>query len=315
MPAGAQAASYACADKVADAAFYRSHNGAADRDRASFTVVALGRPRPPGGASGPQPPIRAARSRVKQVSEQAIIVLTGRQWRGAADMMLRFDDSVAAAIPTSCCGRSAPMPCSGTIRSARSTGSLHDASRGSRRRSDVVLIDPQFARSDRQAVPKRWSASFRAAKQASVDCFRGCPMRGGTTGTPFRSRRRPRPTLHMNDWSYGCSPSFCPRRWSRRRRGRSPSPGRYQGDRRRSAALFVLILAWPEAASSMSELVDEVEIERHGADDGGRCAVAPIHREVDVCSEALGVHAVSPETHQHADHRNRHCSADGEKKG
>ena len=127
----------------------------------------------------------------------------------AADMMLRFDDSVAAAHPdvvlwqvgTNAVLRDNPL---GPVDRLVHDGIARIKAIG----ADVVLIDPQFApkvtvKPDAEEMVRHISA---AAKQASVDLFpRFALMRGwhDRDAIPFEAFLSP-DLLHMNDWSYGC---------------------------------------------------------------------------------------------------------------
>ena len=141
---------------------------------------------------------------------QAITVLTrGVNGEEAADMMSRFDESVAAAHPdvvlwqvgTNAVLRDNPL---GPVDRLVHDGIARSKAIG----ADVVLIDPQFApkviiKPDANEMVGLISA---AAKQANVDLFpRFALMQGwrDRDASPFEAFLSP-DLLHMNDWSYGC---------------------------------------------------------------------------------------------------------------
>jgi acyl-CoA thioesterase I len=213
--AGAEGASQACTDKGGLARLYYPLTHMAQRIAAgrSVTIVALGSSSTAGaGASSPAAsyPSQLESELKASFPEQAITVLNrGVNGEEAADMLARFDESVAAAHPdvvlwqvgTNAVLRDNPL---GPVDRLIHEGIARIKSIG----ADVVLIDPQFApkviaKSDAEDMVNLISA---AAKQAGVDLFpRFALMRGWREqeGVPFESFLSP-DLLHMNDSSYGC---------------------------------------------------------------------------------------------------------------
>jgi acyl-CoA thioesterase I len=213
--AGAQGADQACADKgeLTRLSYPLTHMAQRIAAGRSVTIVALGSSSTAGaGASGPAASYPSQlESELKAIfPEQAVTVLNrGANGEEAADMMARFEESVAAAHPdvvlwqvgTNAVLRDNPL---GPVDQLIHDGIARIKAIG----ADVVLIDPQFApkviaKSDAGDMVNLISA---AAKQASVDLFpRFALMRGWREqeGIPFESFLSP-DLLHMNDWSYGC---------------------------------------------------------------------------------------------------------------
>ncbi len=213
--ANAQAATYACADKdlVTRLAYPLAHMAQRIATGHSVTIVALGSSSTAGaGASGPAAsyPSRLEAELKASFPKQAITVLNrGVNGEEAAEMMARFDDSVAAAHPdvvlwqvgTNALLRDNPL---GPVDQLVHDGIARIKAIG----SDVVLIDPQFApkvivKPDAEEMVNLISA---ASKQASVDLFpRFALMRGwhDRDAIPFGAFLSA-DLLHMNDWSYGC---------------------------------------------------------------------------------------------------------------
>ena len=215
IPASAEAATYACADNgsLTRLSYPLTHMARRIATGHSVTIVALGSSSTAGaGASGPAAsyPSRLEVELKASFPKQAITVLNrGVNGEEAADMMLRFDDSVAAAHPdvvlwqvgTNAVLRDNPL---GPVDRLVHDGIARIKAIG----ADVVLIDPQFApkvtvKPDAEEMVRHISA---AAKQASVDLFpRFALMRGwhDRDAIPFEAFLSP-DLLHMNDWSYGC---------------------------------------------------------------------------------------------------------------
>ena len=215
IPASAEAASYACADKgsLTRLSYPLTHMARRIASGHPATIVALGSSSTAGaGASGPAAsyPSRLEVELKASFPKQAITVLNrGVNGEEAADMMSRFDDSVAAAHPdvvlwqvgTNAVLRDNPL---GPVDRLVHDGIARIKAIG----ADVVLIDPQFApkvtvKPDAEEMVRHISA---AAKQASVDLFpRFALMRGwhDRDAIPFEAFLSP-DLLHMNDWSYGC---------------------------------------------------------------------------------------------------------------
>jgi acyl-CoA thioesterase-1 len=207
MPAGAQAATYACADKgsLTRLSYPLAHMARRMATGHSVTVVALGSSSTAGaGASGPAAsyPSRLEVELKARFPKQAITVLNrGVNGEEAADMMLRFDDSVAATHPdvvlwqvgTNAVLRDNPL---GPVDRLVHDGIARIKAIG----ADVVLIDPQFApkvtvKPDAEEMVSLISA---AAKQASVDLFpRFALMRWWHDRDAIRSRRSCRPTCFI----------------------------------------------------------------------------------------------------------------------
>lgn len=215
IPASAEAATYACADKdsLTRLSYPLAHMARRIATGHSVTIVALGSSSTAGaGASGPAAsyPSRLEVELKASFPKQAITVLNrGVNGEEAAEMMLRFDDSVAAAHPdvvlwqvgTNAVLRDNPL---GPVDRLVHDGIARIKAIG----ADVVLIDPQYApkvtvKPDAEEMVRHISA---AAKQASVDLFpRFALMRGwhDRDAIPFEAFLSP-DLLHMNDWSYGC---------------------------------------------------------------------------------------------------------------
>jgi acyl-CoA thioesterase-1 len=213
--AGAQGATQACADKagLTRLSYPLTHMSQRIAAGHSVTIVALGSSSTAGaGASGPAAsyPSRLEAELKASFPEQSVTVLNrGVNGEEAADMLARFDESVAAAHPdvvlwqvgTNAVLRDNPL---GPVDKLIHDGIARIKSIG----ADVVLIDPQFApkviaKSDAEDMVNLVSA---AAKKASVDLFpRFALMRGWREqeDIPFESFLSP-DLLHMNDWSYGC---------------------------------------------------------------------------------------------------------------
>jgi len=215
LPASAEAANYACTDRdsVTRLSYPLAHMARRLASGRSVTIVALGSSSTAGaGASGPAAsyPSRLEAELKARFPHQAITVLNrGVNGEEAAEMMSRFDDSVAAAHPdvvlwqvgTNAVLRDNPL---GPVDRLVHDGIARIKAIG----ADVVLIDPQFApkvtvKPDAEEMVRHISA---AAKQASVDLFpRFALMRGwhDRDAIPFEAFLSP-DLLHMNDWSYGC---------------------------------------------------------------------------------------------------------------
>jgi acyl-CoA thioesterase I len=215
IKAGAEASSYACADKgtLTRLSYPLAHMAQRIASGHSVTIVALGSSSTAGaGASGPAAayPSRLEAELKASFPKQAVTVLNrGVNGEEAADMLARFDESVAAAHPdvvlwqvgTNTVLRDNPL---GPVDQLVHKGIARIKAIG----ADVVLIDPQFApkviaKPDAEEMVDLISA---AAKQASVDLFpRFALMREwrDKEGVPFEAFLSP-DLLHMNDWSYGC---------------------------------------------------------------------------------------------------------------
>ncbi len=177
------------------------------------TIVALGSSSTAGaGASGPAAsyPSRLEAELKASFPGLAVTVLNrGVNGEEAADMLARFDESVAAAHPdvvlwqvgTNAVLRDTPL---GPLDRRVHDGIARIKEIG----ADVVLIDPQFApkvivKADAEEMVNLISA---AAKRDGVDLFpRFALMRGwhDQEAMPFETFLSP-DLLHMNDWSYGC---------------------------------------------------------------------------------------------------------------
>jgi acyl-CoA thioesterase I len=215
IPARAETATYACADKglVTRLSYPLAHMARRIANGRSVTIVALGSSSTAGaGASGSAAsyPSRLQVELKARFPQQAITVLNrGVNGEEAADMMARFDESVAAAHPdvvlwqvgTNAVLRDNPL---GPVDRLVHEGIARIKAIG----ADVVLIDPQFApkvtvKPDADEMVSLISA---AAKQASVDLFpRFTLMRWwhDRDAIPFEVFLSS-DLLHMNDWSYGC---------------------------------------------------------------------------------------------------------------
>jgi acyl-CoA thioesterase I len=215
IPAGAQAETYACADKAALTRLSYPLAHMAQRIAAghSVTIVALGSSSTAGaGASGPAAsyPSRLEAELKASFPNQAVTVLNrGVNGDVAADMLARFDESVAAAHPdvvlwqvgTNAVLRDDPL---GPVDRLVHDGIARIKAIG----ADVILIDPQYApkvivKAEAEEMVQIISS---AAKQAAVDLFpRFTVMRewhdqDGLAFEAFLSAD----LLHMNDRSYGC---------------------------------------------------------------------------------------------------------------
>jgi acyl-CoA thioesterase-1 len=215
IPAGAQAETYACADKatLTRLSYPLAHTAQRIATGHSVTIVALGSSSTAGaGASGPAAsyPNRLEAGLKARFPGVGITVLNrGVNGDVAADMLARFDESVAAAHPdvvlwqvgTNAVLRDDPL---GPVDRLVHAGIARIKAIG----ADVVLIDPQFApkvlsKADAEEMIQIISS---AAKQTAVDLFpRFAVMRewhdlGGVPFEAFLSAD----LLHMNDWGYGC---------------------------------------------------------------------------------------------------------------
>jgi acyl-CoA thioesterase I len=215
IPAGAQAETYACADKAALTRLSYPLAHMAQRIAAghSVTIVALGSSSTAGaGASGPAAsyPSRLEAELKASFPNHAVTVLNrGVNGEVAADMLARFDESVAAAHPdvvlwqvgTNAVLRDDPL---GPVDRLVHDGIARIKAVG----ADVILIDPQYApkvmvKAEAEEMVQIISS---AAKQAAVDVFpRFTVMRewhdqDGLAFEAFLSAD----LLHMNDRSYGC---------------------------------------------------------------------------------------------------------------
>jgi acyl-CoA thioesterase-1 len=215
MKARAEATTYACADQdtLTRLSFPLTHMAKRVAAGQPVTIVALGSSSTAGaGASGPAAsyPSRLEAELKISFPEQAITVLNrGVNGEEAADMLARFEQSVAAAHPdvvlwqvgTNAVLRDNPL---GPVDQLVHDGIARIKAIG----ADVVLIDPQFApkviaKSDAEEMVDLVSA---AARQAGVDLFpRFAVMRvwHDKEAMPFEAFLSP-DLLHMNDWSYGC---------------------------------------------------------------------------------------------------------------
>jgi acyl-CoA thioesterase-1 len=178
-----------------------------------ITIVALGSSSTAGaGASSPAAsyPSRLEAELNARFPEQPVTVINqGANGEEAAEMMARFDESVASAHPdlvlwqvgTNAVLRDHPL---GPVDRLVHDGIARMKALG----ADVVLIDPQFApkviaKADAEEMVNLISAE---AKQGNVDLFpRFAIMKEwrGRDGIPFEAFLSP-DLLHMNDWSYAC---------------------------------------------------------------------------------------------------------------
>jgi acyl-CoA thioesterase I len=178
-----------------------------------ITIVALGSSSTAGaGASSPAAsyPSRLESELKARFPEQSVTVINqGVNGEEAADMLARFEESVARAHPdlvlwqvgTNAVLRDNPL---GPVDRLVHDGIARIKALG----ADVVLIDPQFApkviaKADAEDMVNLISAE---SKQANVDLFpRFAVMREWRErdGIPFEAFLSP-DLLHMNDWSYGC---------------------------------------------------------------------------------------------------------------
>jgi acyl-CoA thioesterase I len=178
-----------------------------------ITIVALGSSSTAGaGASGPAAsyPSRLEAELKARFPEQSITVINqGVNGEEAADMLARFEESVARAHPdlvlwqigTNAVLRDNPL---GPVDRLVRDGIARIKALG----ADVVLIDPQFApkviaKADAEDMVNLISAE---SKQANVNLFpRFAVMREwrDRDGIPFEAFLSS-DLLHMNDWSYGC---------------------------------------------------------------------------------------------------------------
>jgi acyl-CoA thioesterase-1 len=178
-----------------------------------ITIVALGSSSTAGaGASGPAAsyPSRLEAELNARFPEQPFTVINqGVNGEEAAEMMARFDESVARAHPdlvlwqvgTNAVLRDNPL---GPVDRLVHDGIARIKALG----ADVVLIDPQFApkviaKADAEDMVNLISAE---AKHGNVDLFpRFAIMREwrDRDAIPFEAFLSP-DLLHMNDWSYAC---------------------------------------------------------------------------------------------------------------
>jgi acyl-CoA thioesterase-1 len=178
-----------------------------------ITIVALGSSSTAGaGASSPAAsyPSRLEAELKARFPQQSVTVINqGVNGEEAADMLERFEESVARARPdlvlwqvgTNAVLRDNPL---GPVDRLVHDGIGKIKALG----ADVVLIDPQFApkviaKADAEDMVNLISAE---SKQANVDLFpRFAVMREWHVrdGIPFEAFLSP-DLLHMNDWSYGC---------------------------------------------------------------------------------------------------------------
>ncbi len=178
-----------------------------------ITIVALGSSSTAGaGASSPAAsyPSRLEAELIARFPEQPVTVINqGVNGEEAAEMLARFDESVARAHPdlvlwqvgTNAVLRDNPL---GPVDRLVHDGIARIKALG----ADVVLIDPQFApkviaKADAEDMVNLISAE---AKQGNVDLFpRFAIMREwrDRDGIPFEAFLSP-DLLHMNDWSYAC---------------------------------------------------------------------------------------------------------------
>jgi acyl-CoA thioesterase I len=178
-----------------------------------ITIVALGSSSTAGaGASNPSAsyPSQLEAELKARFPEQSVTVINqGVNGEEAAEMLARFDESVARARPdlvlwqvgTNAVLRDNPL---GPVDRLVHDGIARMKALG----TDVVLIDPQFApkvidKADAEDMVNLISAE---SKQANVDLFpRFAVMREWRErdGIPFEAFLSP-DLLHMNDWSYGC---------------------------------------------------------------------------------------------------------------
>jgi acyl-CoA thioesterase I len=215
MKVGAETATHACADKakLTRLSYPLTHMAQRIASGHSVTIVALGSSSTAGaGASGPATsyPSRLEVELKARFPELKVTVFNrGVNGEEAADMLARFDESVAAAHPdvvlwqvgTNAVLRDNPL---GPVDRRVHDGIARIKAIG----ADVVLIDPQFApkvivKADAEEMVNLISA---AAKRDSVDLFpRFAVMRGwhDQEAIPFETFLSP-DLLHMNDWSYGC---------------------------------------------------------------------------------------------------------------
>jgi acyl-CoA thioesterase-1 len=178
-----------------------------------ITIVALGSSSTAGaGASSPAAsyPSRLEAELKARFPELPITVINqGVNGEEAADMMARFEESVARAHPdlvlwqvgTNAVLSDNPL---GPVDRLVREGIARIKALG----ADVVLIDPQFApkviaKADAEDMVNLISAE---SKQGNVDLFpRFAVMREwrDRDGIPFEAFLSP-DLLHMNDWSYAC---------------------------------------------------------------------------------------------------------------
>jgi lysophospholipase L1-like esterase len=178
----------------------------------SLTVVALGSSSTAGaGASSPAMsyPARLEAELARLFPYRGISVLNrGVGGELASDMLLRFEQSVAAEHPNLVLWQ---LGTNAVLRGHRllSASLIHDGiARMKGIDADVILIDPQFAP---KVIVKADIADIiavisTAAKQDHLDLFhRFALMRHwhDVDGLPFEAFVSP-DGLHMNDWSYGC---------------------------------------------------------------------------------------------------------------
>ncbi len=178
-----------------------------------ITIVALGSSSTAGaGASSPAAsyPSRLEADLIARFPEHPVTVINqGVNGEEAAQMLARFDESVARAHPdlvlwqvgTNAVLRDNPL---GPVDRLVHDGIARMKALG----ADVVLIDPQFApkviaKADAEDMVNLISAE---AKRGNVDLFpRFAIMREwrDRDAIPFEAFLSP-DLLHMNDWSYAC---------------------------------------------------------------------------------------------------------------
>jgi acyl-CoA thioesterase I len=215
VKAGAEPARYACVDKgkITRLDYPLTHMAQRIASGRPVTIVALGSSSTAGaGASSPGAsyPSRLEVALKVRFPDLAITVFNrGVNGEEAADMLARFDGSVAAEHPdvvlwqvgTNAVLRDNPL---GPVDHLVHEGIKRIKAIG----ADVVLIDPQFApkvtaKPDAEEMVNLISA---AAKRDSVDLFpRFALMRvwHDRDAIPFEASLSP-DLLHMNDWSYDC---------------------------------------------------------------------------------------------------------------
>lgn len=137
------------------------------------------------------------------------VVNRGVNGEEAGDMLARFDTQVIAEHPhlvlwqvgTNSVLRDRPFDARGTL--------LHEGiARLKAIRSDIVLVDPQFAPKviARPTADAMVALMAKIAKEEKVDLFHRFDMMHRwyeTEHLPFDAFVSP-DGLHMNDWSYGC---------------------------------------------------------------------------------------------------------------
>jgi acyl-CoA thioesterase-1 len=215
IPAGAQAETHSCVDKatLTRLSYPLAHMAQRIAAGHSVTIVALGSSSTAGaGASGPAasyPNRLEAELKARFPGVDITVLNRGVNGDVAADMLARFDESVAAAHPdvvlwqvgTNAVLRDDPLA---PVDRLVHAGIARIKAIG----ADVVLIDPQFApkvlsKADAEEMIQIISS---AAKQTVVDLFpRFAVMREwhDLDGVPFEAFLSA-DLLHMNDWGYGC---------------------------------------------------------------------------------------------------------------